>query len=97
MIASPESMLGASCARPENQDLPWIAENASPLARALMARVCASCPVLATCALEVATTETTGGFWAGRDRTEWRDEFTTVQDTLPGLELSGSDVAGVAA
>ncbi|PUB23974.1 hypothetical protein C8K30_110117 [Promicromonospora sp. AC04] len=86
MIASPGATLRASCARPENQDLPWIAEDASPLARALMARVCASCPILAACALEVATTSTTAGFWAGRDRTLWRDPVT-VQDTLPGLEL----------
>jgi hypothetical protein len=86
MIAPAESMRRAACARPENQDLPWITEDASPLARALMARVCASCPILATCALEVATTETTAGFWAGRDRTTWR-EPSTVQDTLPGLEL----------
>ncbi|WP_454860429.1 WhiB family transcriptional regulator [Promicromonospora soli] len=97
MIASTESMRRAACARSENQDLPWIAEDPSPLARALMARVCASCPVLATCALEVATTETTAGFWAGHDRTVWRDEFTTVQDTLPGLELPASNVVGVAA
>lgn len=89
MIAPAGSMRRAACARPENQDLPWIAEDASPLARALMARVCASCPILATCALEVATTETTGGFWAGRDRTQWR-EPTTVQDTLPGLELGAA-------
>jgi hypothetical protein len=89
MIASTESMRGASCARPENRDLPWIAEDASPLARALMARACASCPVLATCALEVATTATTGGFWAGRDRTKWREPMT-VQDTLPGLELGSA-------
>lgn len=89
MIAPAESMHRAACARPENLDLPWIAEDASPLARALMARVCASCPVLATCALEVATTPTTGGFWAGRDRTKWR-EPATVQDTLPGLELTAA-------
>lgn len=89
MIATSESMRGAACARPENQDLPWIAEDASPLARALMARVCASCPVLATCALEVATTPTTAGFWAGRDRTLWREPIT-VQDTLPGLEVGAA-------
>ena len=89
MIASPESMRRVACARPENQDLPWIAEDASPLARALMARVCASCPILATCALEVATTDTTAGFWAGHDRTTWR-EPSTVQDTLPGLELGSA-------
>jgi hypothetical protein len=89
MIASTKSMRGAACARPENQDLPWITEDASPLARALMARVCASCPVLVTCALEVATSETTAGFWAGHDRTLWR-EPATVQDTLPGLELGSA-------
>lgn len=89
MIAAPESMRGAACARPENQDLPWVAEDASPLPRALMARVCASCPVLATCALEVVTTPTTAGFWAGRDRTAWR-EPASVQDTLPGLELGSA-------
>lgn len=89
MIAPVEPMRGAACARQENQDLPWIGEDASPLARALMARVCASCPVLATCALEVATTTTTAGFWAGHDRTQWR-EPVTVQDTLPGLELGSA-------
>jgi hypothetical protein len=89
MIAAPESMRRAACARPENQDLPWIAEDASPLARALMARVCASCSILATCALETATTPTTAGFWAGRDRTRWREPMT-VQDTLPGLELAAA-------
>ncbi|WP_129782893.1 WhiB family transcriptional regulator [Promicromonospora panici] len=89
MITSPESTRGAACGRPENRDLPWIAEDASPLARALMARVCASCPVLASCALEVATTPTTAGFWAGHDRTKWR-EPVTVQDTLPGLELGAA-------
>ncbi|GHH69504.1 WhiB family transcriptional regulator [Promicromonospora soli] len=97
MIASTGSMLGAACARPENQDLPWTAEDASALARARMARVCTSCPVLATCALEVATTETTAGFWAGHDRTAWREALEPVQDTLPGLELPRSVVAGVAA
>jgi hypothetical protein len=86
MIASTESMRDAACARPENRDLPWIAENASPLAQALMTGVCASCPVFAACDLEVATTETTAGFWAGSDCTDWREPMA-VQDTLPGLEL----------
>ncbi|MGI5190374.1 hypothetical protein ACQEVI_19725 [Promicromonospora sp. CA-289599] len=90
MIAAPDSLRGAACARPENQDLPWT-QPPSPLAVALMARVCASCPVLATCALEVATTTTTAGFWAGRDRTVWLDdELVPVQDTLPGLELGSA-------
>lgn len=89
MIASPESMRDAACARPQNRDLPWIAEDASPLARALMAHVCASCPILATCALEVATTPTTAGFWAGHDRTQWR-EPAIEQGTLPGLELGSA-------
>lgn len=81
---------GAACARPESRDLPWIAEDATPLDRARMARVCATCPVLASCALEVATTDTTAGFWAGRDRTMWREVLVPVQDTLPGLEVGSA-------
>ncbi|GHH80435.1 WhiB family transcriptional regulator [Promicromonospora soli] len=83
---STEPLTGAACARPENQTLPWVSENASPLARARMARVCTTCPVLASCALEVATTDTTAGFWAGHDRTV---PDLPEQDTLPGLEHSG--------
>lgn len=66
---STQPLADAACARPVNLSLPWTGENASPLDRARMARVCASCPVFASCALEVATTETTAGFWAGHDRT----------------------------
>jgi hypothetical protein len=84
---STESLAGATCARPEYQALPWISEHASPLDRARMARVCASCPVLASCALEVATTDTNAGFWAGHDRTV---PDLPEQDTLPGFELSGA-------
>jgi len=69
MIASAEQMRDALCARPEYQGLPWISETTSPDQRARMARVCAACPVLATCATEVATTTTTAGFWAGQDHT----------------------------
>jgi hypothetical protein len=83
---STEPLAGAACASPENQFLPWISEHASPLDRARMARVCTSCPVLASCALEVATTDTTAGFWAGRDRTQ---ADLPEQDTLPGFEHSG--------
>lgn len=83
---STEPLAGAACARPENQTLPWIAKDASPLDRARMARVCASCPVLASCALEIATTDTTAGFWAGHDRTQ---PDLPEQDTLPGFELLG--------
>lgn len=83
---STELLAGAACARSENQTLPWISENTSPLDRARMARVCASCPVLASCALEVATTDTTAGFWAGHDRTV---ADLPEQETLPGFELSG--------
>ena len=69
MIASAEQMRDALCARDEHRGLPWISETTSPAQRAAMARVCASCPVLATCAVEVATTPTTAGFWAGQDHT----------------------------
>jgi hypothetical protein len=69
MIAAAEQMRDASCARPEYQGLPWIAENPSAANRARMAAVCAACPVLATCAAEVAAIETTAGFWAGEDHT----------------------------
>lgn len=79
-------LAAAACSTDENRALPWISENVSPLARARMARVCASCPVLAACALEVATTATTAGFWAGHDRTV---PDLPEQDTLPGFELSG--------
>lgn len=70
MIATSEEMRQAACARPENRDLPWMSEDASIAERAAMARVCATCPVFVRCAVEVATTETTAGFWAGHDRTE---------------------------
>lgn len=82
---STDPLTGAACARPVNVGLPWINEGASPLDRARMARVCASCPVLASCALEVATTETTAGFWAGHDR------------TVPDLPEQGTLPLGVAA
>jgi hypothetical protein len=80
-------LTGSACSTDENRDLPWISENVSPLARARMARVCASCPVLAACALEVATTETTAGFWAGHDRTT---PDLPEQLALPGLDVPAS-------
>lgn len=86
MIAGPEDMWQAACARPENRDLPWTREDASIRERAAMARVCATCPAFIRCAVEVATTETTAGFWAGHDRTE---PDLPEQDTLPGLDLAG--------
>lgn len=69
MIASAEQMRDALCTRGEHRGLPWIGEFTTTAQRAAMARVCAACPVLATCAAEVATTETTAGFWAGQDHT----------------------------
>ncbi|MFD2027621.1 hypothetical protein [Promicromonospora aerolata] len=83
---STEDLTDAACALPENRALPWISENASLMSQARMLRACASCPVLASCALEVATTTTTAGFWAGHDRTV---PDLPEQDTLPGFELSG--------
>jgi hypothetical protein len=98
---STNRLTGAACSRPENIGLPWTSENASALARARMSRVCAACPVAAACAVEVATTETTAGFWAGADRTMWRDTAPTtgqpVQGTLPldlpSLAVEPSEVA----
>ncbi|MCP2265022.1 WhiB family transcriptional regulator [Promicromonospora thailandica] len=69
MIATADQIRDALCARDEYRGLPWISETTSPAQRAAMARVCASCPVLATCAAEAATTPTTAGFWAGQDHT----------------------------
>lgn len=93
-------LTGAACARPVNVGLPWISENASAAAQTRMFRVCASCPVAADCAREVTTKETTAGFWAGSDYTQWREvsksdlfeELTgqPVQGTLP-LDLPGLD------
>ena len=107
---STNRLTGAACARPENVGLPWVSENPSAAAQARMSRVCASCPIAAACAREVATKETTAGFWAGADRTEWREVSTSdlfaeltgqpVQGTLP-LDLPdlarAADVSGVAA
>jgi hypothetical protein len=107
---STNRLTGAACARPESVDLPWVSENPSAAALARTFRVCASCPMAAACAREVATKERTAGFWAGADRTEWREVSTSdlfaeltgqpVQGTLP-LGLPGparpADVSGVAA
>jgi len=103
---STDRLTGAACARPVNVGLPWISENPTAAAQAGMFRVCAFCPVAAACAREVVTKETTAGFWAGADRTEWREvsmsdlfeELTgqPVQGTL-SLDLPGLDTAEVAA
>jgi hypothetical protein len=82
---STDRLTGAGCARPVNVGLPWISENPSALARARMAQVCTTCPVAAACAREVATKETTAGFWAGSDRTKYN---VPEQGTLPGLEVA---------
>ncbi|MFD7308339.1 WhiB family transcriptional regulator [Promicromonospora sp. NPDC059942] len=88
MIPTTGWMLGAACAREGLRDLPWIAEDASPADRARMARVCASCPVLAACEVSTVLVATTAGFWAGRDLTLWPEVApVAVQDTLPGLGL----------
>jgi hypothetical protein len=97
---STNRLTGAACTRPENVSLPWISENPTAAAQARMSRVCAACPVAAACAREVVAKETTAGFWAGADRTEWREvsmsdlfeELTRepVQGTLP-LDLPGLD------
>ena len=86
MSAGTSWMLGALCAHPELRDLPWTAEDASSWDRVRMAKVCATCPVLAACAVSVATTETSAGFWAGHDRTV---PDLPEQQTLPGLDLPG--------
>ncbi|MFD6443625.1 WhiB family transcriptional regulator [Promicromonospora sp. NPDC060204] len=67
---STDRLTGAACARPVNVGLPWISETPTASARADMASVCASCPVAAACAREVASKETTAGFWAGTDRND---------------------------
>lgn len=88
---STDRLAGAACARPQNVDLPWISEHPSTLAVARMTAVCATCPVAAACAREVATVETTAGFWAGADRTV---PDLPEQGTLPGLGLpAGAEVA----
>ncbi|MCF4121745.1 WhiB family transcriptional regulator [Antribacter sp. KLBMP9083] len=81
-------MLGAACARDELRDLPWVAEpeDVTVWDRHLMAKVCAACPVLEACAVAVATTPTTAGFWAGHDRTV---PDLPEQPALPGLESVG--------
>ncbi|MFI6426030.1 WhiB family transcriptional regulator [Promicromonospora sp. NPDC050880] len=95
MIPATSWMLGALCARPVLRDLPWTVEDTSPADRARMARVCAACPVLAACEVSTITTETTAGFWAGRDLTVWPESSArvAVQDTLPGLELTDQAAA----
>ncbi|MFD6138880.1 WhiB family transcriptional regulator [Promicromonospora sp. NPDC060271] len=91
---STDRLTGAACARPVNVGLPWISENPTASARADMARVCASCPVAAACAREVASKETTAGFWAGADRNDAIapdvPSGRPVQGTfnLPGLEVA---------
>jgi hypothetical protein len=97
---STNRLTGAACARPVNVGLPWISENPSAAAQIRMFGVCAACPVAAACAREVVVKETTAGFWAGADRTDWREvsksdllaELTgqPVQGTLP-LDLPGLD------
>lgn len=64
----PEWRLSAMCLI--FYDLPWIEE---PSARtrndeALMARVCASCPVRETCLAYVEEHQISAGFWAGCGR-----------------------------
>ncbi|MEV0891439.1 WhiB family transcriptional regulator [Promicromonospora sp. NPDC050262] len=86
MIASAEQMRRALCARSEYRGLPWISEATSPAQRAAMASVCAACPVLATCAAEVATTLTTAGFWAGQDHTARDYPVQGVLDLDLGLK-----------
>lgn len=63
-------MTFAACAkRPE---LPWIAEPQDTLGypRRVMARVCATCPVLPECDQFASRSTVTAGFWAGRSRNE---------------------------
>jgi hypothetical protein len=96
-------LTGAACARRENVDLPWISENPTPATQARMARVCAACPVLAACAAETVTKETTAGFWAGADLTMWRevsksDLFAELSDEAPitGVPVQGTfDLPGL--
>jgi hypothetical protein len=102
---STDRLTAAGCGRPENVGLPWISENASAAAQARMFGVCAACPVAAACAREVGVKETTAGFWAGADRTAWREVSTSdlfaelagqpVQGTLP-LDLPGLDTTTAA-
>ncbi|MFI8528371.1 WhiB family transcriptional regulator [Promicromonospora sukumoe] len=89
MIPATGWMLGAACARDGLRDLPWTAEDTSPADRARMARVCASCPVLAACEVSTVLVPTTAGFWAGRDLTIWPESSApvAVQDALPSLEV----------
>lgn len=96
MIPSTGWMLGAACAREGLRNLPWTAEDTSPADRARMARVCASCPVLAACEISTVLTETTAGFWAGQDRAA--DVAPVLVDETPatGLPVQGTlDLPGL--
>ncbi|WP_369370592.1 hypothetical protein AB1046_17620 [Promicromonospora sp. Populi] len=104
---STDRLTGSLCSTDKYRGLPWTDENPSAAARARMFGVCVSCPVAAACGREVTTKETTAGFWAGADRTMWRevsvsglfDELLTglpVQGTLP-LDLPGLDTSEEAA
>jgi hypothetical protein len=100
---STDRLTGAGCARPENIGLPWVSENPSAAAQAQMFGVCVACPVVAACAREVTTKETTAGYWAGADRTMWRevsksDLFAELSDEAPitGVPVQGTfDLPGL--
>jgi hypothetical protein len=63
-------MARAACARSENRDLPWLADEAqiSDQAKMAMAGVCADCPVLDKCDAFAIATDANAAFWAGHVR-----------------------------
>lgn len=91
----------ASCASAPLSSLPWTEEPgvASPSDGAVMARVCAGCPVRLACAAYARRVD--AGFWAGRERGTLENAgpvaSVPVQDVLPGFERDSVQSGGVAA
>lgn len=88
-----------ACARPAHRGLPWLDDthNLPPVLVDLMRDVCVSCPVFANCAGYAATTDVTGGFWAGFDRDSFADVVQMQLDDLLEPDLLESDDLGGAA
>ena len=87
----------AACAQTAHVGLPWLADadqvtNKHTSKRAaIMAGVCAGCPVQTLCAAYAANTGVTGGFWSGADRlpSGWAtDTANDVDDSLSWVPRS---------
>ncbi len=91
----------ATCASAPVSSLPWTEEPgvASPSEVAVMARVCAGCPVRLACASSARRVD--AGFWAGRERGTLENAGSVasvpVQDVLPGFERDVFQPGGAAA